>query len=168
VDAERSFEAWYRAEHSRVFVAMLSLTGERHLAADVTAEAFARALQHWVRVSAMASPGGWTYRVAVNVLRRRQRRAAFERRLLPRLAASRAASVPGPAGEVWDLVRELPERQRTAVVLRYVADLTEPEIARAMNVTRGTVATSLARARRTLGDALRRTEETRSSVKERT
>jgi Sigma-70 region 2 len=51
---------------------------------DVTAEAFARALERWERVGSMASPGGWTYRVALNVLRRRLRRGALEEHLLRR------------------------------------------------------------------------------------
>ncbi|WP_100349253.1 sigma factor-like helix-turn-helix DNA-binding protein [Luteimicrobium subarcticum] len=42
----------------------------------------------------------------------------------------------------------LSPRARTAVALRYGADLAEAEVADAMNVTRGTVATTLFRARR--------------------
>ena len=57
-------------------------------------------------------------------------------------------------GEVWDLVRSLPTRQRTAVVLRYVGDLREDDIASVMGVTRGTVAATLANARRALATVL--------------
>ena len=146
------FEAWYEREHPRVFVAMLAMTGNRDLAADVTDEAFARALQHWRRVGAMTSPGGWTYRVAVNLAHRRARRAHLEQRLLRHLRPPEP--LEQSTGEVWTLVRALPERQRLAVVLRYIADLTEPDIAQVMNVTRGTVAATLAAARRSLGNAL--------------
>src|SRR3546814_4980253 len=66
----------------------------------------------------MASPGGWTYRVALNCLRRRTRRAAMERRLLRR--GVRERSLAPPAGEAWEVVRSLPPRQRAVVVLRYV------------------------------------------------
>ena len=59
-----------------------------------------------------------------------------------------------PTGEVWELVRALPERQRVAVVLRYVADLTEPDIAIAMGIARGTVASTLAAARERLAEIL--------------
>ncbi len=52
--------------------------------------------------------------------------------------------------EVWEAVRALPVRQRTAVVLRYVADLPEAAIAEAMGVRRGTVASNLADGRRSL------------------
>ena len=64
--------------------------------------------------------------------------------------AGALATAPGPAGEAWALVAGLPERQRTAVVLRHVADLTEPEIAKVMRITRGTVSTTLADAHRAL------------------
>jgi RNA polymerase sigma factor (sigma-70 family) len=62
--------------------------------------------------------------------------------------------VAAPAGEVWELVRELAPRQRIAVVLRYVADLSESEIGEAMGVTRGTVSSTLFAARQALGAAL--------------
>src|SRR5262249_6317679 len=114
--------------------------------------AFVRALQHWPRVQSMASPAGWVYRVGVHVMRRSARRRALERRLLQRLRVDEVA--PAPPGEVWDLVRALPDRQRSAVVLRYVADLEERDIARAMGVTRGTVASTLADARRSLAVVL--------------
>jgi RNA polymerase sigma factor (sigma-70 family) len=48
----------------------------------------------------------------------------------------------------------LPVRQRTAVALRHIGDLTEKEIARAMGITRSTVSSTLADAHRTLADAL--------------
>jgi len=51
---------------------------------------------------------------------------------------------------VWRAVRALPDRQRTAIVLRYVADLPEVDIAEAMHVSRGTVASNLSDARRSL------------------
>ncbi len=43
-------------------------------------------------------------------------------------------------------IRALPGRQREALVLRYYADLSEAEIARAMGVSRGTVKSTTSRA----------------------
>jgi RNA polymerase sigma factor (sigma-70 family) len=146
------FDAWYTEQRPRVYVSMLALSRDEDLAAEATDEAFLRAVAHWKRVRAMASPGGWTYRVAVNVLRRRQRRRALEQRLLARSA--RPETVAGPDASVWDAVGALPERQRTAVVLRFVAQLTEPEIAISMGIARGTVASTLAAARDRLSEML--------------
>jgi RNA polymerase sigma factor (sigma-70 family) len=147
------FGEWYAGTYRALFVSMLALTGDRELAAEVTDEAFTRALAHWPRVKEMAAPAGWTYRVAVNVLRRTARRRAMERRLLRR--AAQPSTAGGPEVELWMLLGGLSERQRLAVVLRYVADLPEDEIASVMGVTRGTVASTLFEARRVLAGVLR-------------
>ena len=152
VNATDTFEEWYRREHPRLVTSMLLVAGNIHLAQEAADEAFARALARWERVSVMASPNGWTYRVALNVLRRRGRRAARDRELLAR--GRPPEQVPAPAGEAWDVVRRLPPRQRTAVVLRYVADLTEEQVGAAMGVSRSTISSALADARRTLGRML--------------
>jgi RNA polymerase sigma-70 factor (ECF subfamily) len=146
------FGDWYQREQPRLFASLLVLAASPDVAADATDEAFTRALMHWKRVSEMDSPEGWTYRVAVNVWKRVARRRALETRLLPRLVSRQV--VAAPAGEVWDLVRSLTVRQRTAVALRYIADLSEADIASVMGVTRGTVASTLADARRLLAAAL--------------
>ena len=124
------FEAWYRALHPRLLASLILITGNGEAAREATDEAFTRAYQHWRRVARMASPDAWTFTVARNVARRGARRARQERSLLRAEAAGASTAVPAPAGEAWTLVASLPERQRTAIVLRHVADLTEPEIAR--------------------------------------
>lgn len=146
------FEGWYRREHDRVFASLLLVFGDVERARESTDEAFVRAVAQWPRVAAMTSPGGWVLRVALNVGRRSARRAALEQRLLRRVLP--AGDVPGPVYEVWDSVRRLPLRQRTALVLRYVADLPEAEIASVMGVQRGTVASTLHDARRSLASDL--------------
>jgi RNA polymerase sigma-70 factor (ECF subfamily) len=136
--------------HPRLLATLILITGNGETARDATDEAFVRAYQHWRRVSHMASPDAWTFTVARNVARRGARRAKHERSLLRAQAAAASSTVPAPAGEAWALVASLPERQRTAIVLRHVADLTEPEIARVMRISRGTVSTTLADAHRGL------------------
>lgn len=145
---EDGFEPWYRGQHPRLVTAVVLVCGDVHEAAEIADEAFARALARWDRVSRMGSPSGWTYRVAMNLVRRRARRRALERRLLARPSPS--PSVPPPALEAWDAVHRLPPRQREAVILRYVGDLTEQEIARVMGVRRSTVSSALADAHRNL------------------
>ena len=58
------------------------------------------------------------------------------------------------APEVWDAVRVLTQRQRTAIALRYVLDLPEAEVAQMMGIARGTASATLATARRHLGHLL--------------
>ncbi len=148
------FETWYRTEHPKVLAALSVVARDPDLAQEVTAEAFARALQRWDRVGEMDSPGGWTYRVALNVLRRRARRAALEHRLLRRLAPSSPIQVPAYAVEVWQAVTDLAPRMRTAVALRYLGGLTEAEVADVMGIAPGTVAATLHDARRRLASLL--------------
>jgi RNA polymerase sigma-70 factor (ECF subfamily) len=146
VDTFAGFEPWYLHEHPRVLAALTWVAGDPHVAADATDEAFARAYASWRRVEQMASPGGWVYRVALNVVRRRMRRAALEQRTVA--PPSEVAHVVDR--EIWAVVQQLPERQRVAVVLRYLLDLPEKEVATAMGISRGTVASALAAARQRL------------------
>jgi RNA polymerase sigma-70 factor (ECF subfamily) len=151
------FESWYRKAHPRLLWSLTFVCGDSHIGREITDEAFVRALDRWDRVKEMQSPDGWTYRVALNLLRRRQRRAALERTLLARQAVP--PSIPAPAIELWDIVRSLPERQRQAVVLRFVADLRESEIAEVMGIARGTVAATLRDARQRLAPLLAETAD---------
>jgi RNA polymerase sigma factor (sigma-70 family) len=151
-DIAADFEAWYETEHPRLIATLLLVLGDVELARESVDEACARVLARWARVGRMESPGGYAYRIALNDARRRQRRAGLERRLLDRLPTEPV--VPAPAGEAWDLVRDLAPRQRTAIVLRYVADLTEADIVRGMGVSRGTVSSTLIDARRLIARTL--------------
>lgn len=141
------FEAWYRELHPRLVTALVAAFGSVDLAGEAADEAIARAYERWSEVSRMTSPGGWTYRVAFNVARRRMRRTGHERRLL---AGERTETAPGPAGELWLLVADLPQRQRLAVVLRHVAHLPEAEVAAVMGISRGGVSSTLRAAYRSL------------------
>jgi RNA polymerase sigma-70 factor (ECF subfamily) len=153
-NSSAGFAAWYEAEHPGLVTALLLVTGDGDIAREAADEAFARAWLHWPRVAVMGSPRGWTYRVALNVVRRRGRRLALERALLARRLSPCESAMPPPAGEAWEVVRELPRRERTAVVLRFIADLTEEQAAAVMGVSRTTVSRALAHALRTLGRRL--------------
>ena len=102
----------------------------------------------------MESPGGWAYRVALNVLRRRARRSRRETQLFRVAAVAATGERPDWSVETRVAIAALPPAERTAVVLRYVADLTQADIARAMHVSPGTVASSLHAARSKLARLL--------------
>ena len=154
---EDTFEPWFRREYPRVLGALVLAIDNRDVAEEATAEAFARAYEKWERVGAMASPGGWIYTVALNVARRRIRRRTMERLFLRKFRVTTEV-LPNTGFELWDLVRTLPPRERTAIVLRYVGDLQESEVAKAMGISNGGVAKTLNVARSHLGAALRREE----------
>jgi RNA polymerase sigma-70 factor, ECF subfamily len=142
---ETRFDAWYRSQYPRVVRVLTVVGGDFDIAADAAAEAFARAFAQWERVSEMSSPSGWTYTVALNLLRSRQRRARLERLM------ALSPPPPPPVAEdylyLWAAVRSLPPRQRTAIVLRYVGDLPQEQVARIMGIAPGTVAATLHAAR---------------------
>lgn len=150
------FETWYEGEYTRLVNTIAMVTGDRALASDAAAEACTKALVRWKRVSRMSRPSGWVYRVALNEARRRAGRQARERTIAVSLVDDSSFIVPATNADLdlWAAVARLPERTRIVVVLRYVADLTEPDIAKAMGVTRGTVATTLRRAHARLAEEL--------------
>jgi RNA polymerase sigma-70 factor (ECF subfamily) len=148
-----AFEVWYSREHARLVNTLLLATGDIHAAAECVDEAFARALEHWDRVSKMASPSGWTYKVALHHARRVARRSSIERYL--HLRHQDRNEVPSPAGEIWHLLSQLSTRQREVVVLRHVADLKESEIGDVLGISRSTVSSTLADAHAQLGRILR-------------
>jgi RNA polymerase sigma factor (sigma-70 family) len=147
-----SFDAWYEREHDRMIATLLLTTGSLDLATEGVDEACSRALERWECISAMDSPSGWVYRVAINHARRLARRRSMEERLFRRLAPP--PDLPAPAGEIWALVESLPQRQRQVVMLRYVAGLPEREIGTALGISRGTVSSTLHDARQRLGNLL--------------
>ena len=152
---ERGFDDWYRGEWPRLVATFTLASGDRELGREIAAESLARALERWDRVSRMTSPGAWTYRVGLNLLRRHHRRLKSEHRALNRLATSPASDdMPDADIELWTAVRSLPPRERAAVVLRYCAGMTEPEIAIALEVATGTVSATLNHARARLRTAL--------------
>jgi RNA polymerase sigma-70 factor (ECF subfamily) len=61
---------------------------------------------------------------------------------------------PDRVFELWDAVRALPPRARTAVALRYAGGLSEAEVAVAMHVAVGTASATLSSARRALAITL--------------
>ncbi len=149
------FEDWYAGAAPRLLASLTLVTGDPHAAADATAEAMARALERWRRVRTMDAPEAWTYRVAVNVWKRQQRRSTLGRSLLrrtvPRSEQTSTASLPV---ELRELVDTLPHRQREVLVLRLVLGLSQAETAALTGIAEGTVASTLSDAKRSLRTAL--------------
>ena len=154
-EVPETFEGWYLRERPRLVAALTALCGGNGAeAAEIADETCARTLERWNRVQRMESPGGWAYRVALNVLRRRARRSRQETQLFRATAVAATPERPDWSVETRVAIAALPPAERTAVVLRYVADLTQADIARAMHVSPGTVASSLHAARAKLARLL--------------
>lgn len=139
------FEAFFAAYYPAVVQAMTLALGDAGRAEDAVQESFARAYRRWRRVSAMERPVGWVYVVAANVARDRVRADERARVGPVRSWAGEATTLRDPAGPLTAAIAlrpalaRLAPRQRQAVVLRYVADLSVEETGRAMGCTAGTV-----------------------------
>lgn len=142
--APADFSSFYAVEWQGVFRPLAVILRDVDLAHEATDEAMTRAYQHWRRVRRMNNPSGWVYRVALNWSRTQLRRRAVAARLLPhRKQDLREPMVePGLAAAL----AQLPLPQREVVVLRYVLDWSESEIAAALGIPRGTVKSRLHRA----------------------
>jgi RNA polymerase sigma-70 factor, ECF subfamily len=149
-------EEVYEHDHDRLVQALTIVAGDRETAADAVQEAFVRLVRDWGHVATYEDPAGWVRRVSLNLIHDHRRAIWTQARLLLRIG-----DPPDPPPEVqpfdqqlWQRVRILPAKQRTAVALRYVGDLTLREVAEAMHVSEGTVDQHLRRALRTLRETL--------------
>jgi DNA-directed RNA polymerase specialized sigma24 family protein len=112
---------------------------------EATAEALAYAWENWDRVSGMANPLGYLYRVGQSRGRPHRGRPVFER---------------PPEDEIWvepglpAAVAALPERQRVALLLVYCEEWTQAEAAVLLNVSKGTVQRHVERGLRKLRAAM--------------
>lgn len=150
------FDRFCHAHFPRLVGLLSHYCGDRHVAEELAQEALARTFKDWKRVARMAGPEKWLTTVALNLARSHFRRAAVERRFLRRerredhhdLDAADKVSVRAT-------IAQLPSRQKTALLLRYYADLPITEIAELMQCAEGTVKTLLHRAVQRLGGQLR-------------
>jgi RNA polymerase sigma factor (sigma-70 family) len=154
-DDRAQFADWYGASAARVLAAVTLAVGDAGLAEEATAEAYVRAYAHWGKLRTSGNrPEAWVYTVAMNEIRTRFRRLRLERRYLDRQQPGAHPPPAEPQPALWAAVAQLSPRARTAVALRYVADLTEVEVAAAMGITRGAVASILHKARARLTELL--------------
>jgi len=146
--------------YRRLYRVALSYLRQPDDALDVVQEAFVRACHGASRWDGSADAGPWLSRITVNLAidrwRRNKRRAqTFTPLAEDDHAASLADGGRSPdrhvqgreAGErVAAALRSLPERQRAVVVLRHYQDQSLEEIARTLDMSLGTVKSSLHRA----------------------
>lgn len=152
---DEDFEAAFDQMLGRAYRHALRLVGDPVLAEDLAAEALTRTYVRWRRVRVFEYRDAWVLRVVTNLAI-----DAFAKRQVP-------LDVVAPLGledavvlrvTLAQALRALPSRQRDAVVLRYLLDMSEADTADALGVAPGTVKSHLNRAvtqlRRALGPTL--------------
>lgn len=134
--------------------------GDAWLAEEIVMDAFARTMSRWSKVQDADAPLAYVRRTVVNLCISRLRRLGAERRANARATSGTESPVRwdverfDDSRAVFEAVRQLPERQRACVVLRYFDDLPEQQIAAALGCSVGTVKSQLSKARARLAQLL--------------
>ena len=151
------------------------LTGDWHAAEDLVQASLGKLSRVWHRLDTSTNPDAYLRRILVNTHRSWWR--ARWRREIPR---AELPNLPGPgdlgqaraaAEDVRNALGKLPGRQRTALVLRFFADLPEAEVAGLMGCSVGTVKTHTHRGLQAMrrlvapGTLVNRTEEEGSGIR---
>jgi RNA polymerase sigma-70 factor (sigma-E family) len=153
--ADTEFEADFDQMLGRAYRHALRLVGNRALAEDLAAEALARTYARWRRVRSLDYRDAWILRVVTNLAI-----DSYAKRQVPLDDATPLELEDAAVLRVTlaQALRALPARQRDAVVLRYLVDMSEADTAEALGVAPGTVKSHLNRAvghlRRALGPTL--------------
>jgi DNA-directed RNA polymerase specialized sigma24 family protein len=148
-----SFEELYLSSYQPLVRLAFVLTGSRELAEDLVQDSFVRLHRHFDRLE---TPDRYARQVVVNACRSHFRRSGRERERRPLLYVVDGDGAGTSSGELHDLLLRLPYRQRAAIVLRFYADLSENEIAEALECRPGTVGSLIHRGLAHLRGAIER------------
>lgn len=152
-----SLEAWLADGYPRSVRTAYLIMGNRSDAEDAVQEAFLRAWRFRDSLAKETSFKPWLYRVVVNTCNSKLRQEIPHRDLRSSeddlSIVSSFEDIPARLSieeDVLSALRDLPVHLRIVVVLRYYADLSEREIAIAIDRKQGTVKSRLNEARRRL------------------
>ncbi|KQV18360.1 MULTISPECIES: SigE family RNA polymerase sigma factor [unclassified Kitasatospora] len=165
-DNVAEFTAYVRERRASLYATAYHLTGDRYEAEDLLQSALFSTYRAWDRITDKAAVGGYLRRTMTNLhisAWRRRKVAEYPTEELPETVGDTDAMGGTELRAVlWQALAKLPENQRTMLVLRYYEGRTDPEIADILNISVGTVKSSIWRALRRLreDDQLNRTGDT--------
>ena len=157
----QEFEDLFEAHYTLVYRTAYGVTGRVEDAEDVVQTIFLRLLRRERPPDFLKNPRGYLYRAAVNLSlttvqkrRKRERTEASEE-----LAVSLQARVSGQAEEthqkLYDAIAQLSPKAASILILRYLHDYSDAEIATLLGTSRGVIAVTLYRSRARLRTLLR-------------
>jgi RNA polymerase sigma-70 factor, ECF subfamily len=161
-DAAHAFvEDLFARHHNEIHAYLLRMLRDSELAADLTQDAFVKAYRAYDTLEASENARAWLYRIAHRVALDELRRRRIIR-FLPFTGEHKGAA-PSPEHLIMDLrlsgdlqraLERIPERQRSALLLAELHDLTGLELAQALGVSHVAARALLTRARESLRQAL--------------
>ncbi|MDT0434327.1 MULTISPECIES: SigE family RNA polymerase sigma factor [Streptomyces] len=152
--SEAEFTAYVQERRASLYATAYHLTGDRFEAEDLLQSALFSTYRAWERISDKAAVGGYLRRTMTNL-----HISAWRRRKLNEYPTEELPETPGDTDAMrgtelravlWQALARLPELQRTMLVLRYYEGRTDPEIADILDISVGTVKSSIWRSLRRL------------------
>ena len=146
-----SFEEFFGQQRSRLFGALVVMTNDRAEAEEIVQDAFLAVWERWGRVAEMEEPVGFLYRVALNLFRKRLRRAAVAvRRAAHLLPARDELARVETRDEAVRLLGRLTPRERAAIVVTAYLGYSSEEAGELLGIRAATVRVLTNRARASL------------------
>jgi RNA polymerase sigma-70 factor, ECF subfamily len=154
--SEEALERLFRSHWPRAHRAAYLVVRDAAAAEDIAQESFLAAIRALERFDRRRPFGPWLHRIVVNraIDWSRARALRGEVRQPAEAAAAPAIEENDRVGDLGSALRDLNAEHRAVVVLRYLLDYTPGEIARMLDVPRGTVNSRLRRALDRLAGAL--------------
>ncbi|MFF8315918.1 SigE family RNA polymerase sigma factor [Streptomyces bobili] len=146
---EAEFRAFMVSRWPRMLRTAHFLTGHHQDAEDLVQAALAKAYVKWERVRRTDDPDAYVWRIMINTNADRLRRMKVREWLttrFPEPAAPDHNEAFADRSALLDALARLPAKQRAVVVLRYLEDRSESEVARLLGTGVGTVRSHTARA----------------------
>jgi RNA polymerase sigma-70 factor (ECF subfamily) len=146
----RAFEELMIASERRVANVAWRILGDAEEVKEAVQETFLRVFKHLKRYDESRDFFGWLYRIAVNVCRdldaRRRRRRIFSPLddALPMITPPRTND---DAAMLRRAIDTLPERERLAIILRDIEELSTEDVAAILGNTPATVRVQISKAR---------------------
>jgi RNA polymerase sigma factor (sigma-70 family) len=151
-----AFEEFFQEEYAGLVRAVYLLTASQVEAEELAQEAMARIYAQWDRVRSMDSPGGYAYRVAVNLNRQRVRHLAVRmRRLFAMRPNLDSQEPPETTRQIEEAIRSLSKGQREAFMLVEWLGFSAEEAGRTLRIAPASVRSRVHRARAVLRERLR-------------
>ena len=151
VDVQADFDTFVEDEHERLYRALYFVTGNREDAEDLAQDAFMKLWERWDSINEIKDPTGYLFRVALNGLRMRRRRATIALRKVIPVPDERDAFIEAELrADVRALLLQLTPRQRAALVLVDLLGYPSEQAARILLVRPSTVRGLASQGRKTL------------------